>query len=136
MTGCVRLSTVLSVAARNHFRSNQVRISAAKMSISPSQSTKIIDSHLHVWASPQEVILYQRFHLSDFRFLLIKSRSSSFFFFLKAANEFPYFPGQEPTLPGHVDFLLQVCHLFFTYSVYFCRNPYSTPLSQNYSRLL
>ncbi|CAN0896092.1 2-pyrone-4,6-dicarboxylate hydrolase [Linum grandiflorum] len=41
-------------------------------------SSKIIDSHLHVWASPEE-----------------------------AADRYPYFPGQEPTLPGHVDFLLQ-----------------------------
>ncbi|KAL7094032.1 hypothetical protein ACP275_11G075900 [Erythranthe tilingii] len=39
---------------------------------------KVIDSHLHVWASPQQ-----------------------------AAKEYPYFPGQEPTLPGHVDFLLE-----------------------------
>ncbi|KAA3467167.1 4-sulfomuconolactone hydrolase [Gossypium australe] len=37
-----------------------------------------IDSHLHIWASPQE-----------------------------AADKYPYFPGQEPTLPGHLDFLLQ-----------------------------
>ncbi|KAI4336547.1 hypothetical protein L6164_015062 [Bauhinia variegata] len=41
-------------------------------------SSGIVDSHLHVWASPEE-----------------------------AASKFPYFPGQEPTLPGHVDFLLQ-----------------------------
>ncbi|KAI4368518.1 hypothetical protein MLD38_017067 [Melastoma candidum] len=39
---------------------------------------KIIDAHLHVWASPEE-----------------------------AADKFPFFPGQEPTLPGDVDFLLQ-----------------------------
>ncbi|KAK8466155.1 hypothetical protein PHAVU_008G016700 [Phaseolus vulgaris] len=38
---------------------------------------KVIDSHLHVWASPQE------------------------------AGRFPFFPGQEPTLPGNADFLLQ-----------------------------
>ncbi|KAL3511473.1 hypothetical protein ACH5RR_030874 [Cinchona calisaya] len=43
----------------------------------PSKS-KVIDSHLHVWASPQE-----------------------------AAEKYPYFPGQEPTLPGRVEFLLQ-----------------------------
>ncbi|KAF3653421.1 putative indole-3-acetic acid-induced protein ARG7-like [Capsicum annuum] len=40
--------------------------------------TKVIDSHLHVWASPQE-----------------------------AAERYPYFPGQEPSLPGHVDFLME-----------------------------
>ncbi|GAB2241960.1 hypothetical protein Droror1_Dr00018735 [Drosera rotundifolia] len=52
---------------------------ATKMSTGVTNSkTKIIDSHLHVWASPQE-----------------------------AAEKYPYFPGQEPTLPGHVDFLLQ-----------------------------
>ncbi|XP_010090670.2 uncharacterized protein LOC21400471 [Morus notabilis] len=39
---------------------------------------KIIDSHLHVWASPEE-----------------------------AADKFPYLPGNEPTLPGNVDFLLK-----------------------------
>ncbi|KAJ0095809.1 hypothetical protein Patl1_16983 [Pistacia atlantica] len=53
------------------------------MSSSESQtkafsSIKTIDSHLHVWASPEE-----------------------------AADKYPYFPGQEPTLPGNVDFLLQ-----------------------------
>ncbi|KAH6798096.1 catalytic/ hydrolase [Perilla frutescens var. hirtella] len=39
---------------------------------------KLTDSHLHVWASPQQ-----------------------------AAEKYPYFPGQEPTLPGHVEFLLE-----------------------------
>ncbi|KAF2292942.1 hypothetical protein GH714_029993 [Hevea brasiliensis] len=43
-----------------------------------SNSVKTIDSHLHVWASPQE-----------------------------AADKYPYFPGQEPTLSGDVHFLLQ-----------------------------
>ncbi|KAL9257650.1 hypothetical protein AKJ16_DCAP02108 [Drosera capensis] len=52
---------------------------ATKMSTGVTNSkTKIIDSHLHVWASPQE-----------------------------AAEKYPHFPEQEPTLPGHVDFLLQ-----------------------------
>lgn len=27
------------------------------------------------------------------------------------ASKFPYSPGQEPNLPGNVDFLLQVCIL-------------------------
>ncbi|KAJ8574366.1 hypothetical protein K7X08_026171 [Anisodus acutangulus] len=44
----------------------------------PQIITKIIDSHLHVWASQQE-----------------------------AAEKYPYFPGQEPNLPGHVDYLLE-----------------------------
>ncbi|GJX97870.1 4-sulfomuconolactone hydrolase [Tanacetum coccineum] len=42
-----------------------------------AMSTKIIDSHLHVWASPQE-----------------------------AKDKYPYVPGQEPTLRGNFDFLL------------------------------
>ncbi|KAI5431545.1 hypothetical protein KIW84_035653 [Lathyrus oleraceus] len=42
-----------------------------------TSTSKIIDSHLHVWASLQE------------------------------ASKFPYSPGQEPNLPGNVDFLLQ-----------------------------
>ncbi|ONI29911.1 hypothetical protein PRUPE_1G221700 [Prunus persica] len=54
-------------------------VSSARMATNEPQSrTKIIDSHLHVWASPQE-----------------------------AADKYPYFPGQEPTLPGDVDFLLK-----------------------------
>eukprot|EP00268_Persea_americana_P050759 TRINITY_DN5546_c0_g1_i1.p1 TRINITY_DN5546_c0_g1~~TRINITY_DN5546_c0_g1_i1.p1 ORF type:complete len:349 (+),score=79.14 TRINITY_DN5546_c0_g1_i1:106-1152(+) len=40
--------------------------------------TKTIDSHLHVWATPQQ-----------------------------AATEYPFFPGQVPTLQGDVDFLLK-----------------------------
>ncbi|KAH1156584.1 hypothetical protein GLYMA_18G285000v4 [Glycine max] len=40
-------------------------------------TSKIIDSHLHIWASPQE------------------------------ASEFPYAPGQEPPVPGNLHFLLQ-----------------------------
>lgn len=43
----------------------------------PPLPTRIIDSHLHVWASPLE------------------------------AAHYPYTPGQEPTLPGHADFLLE-----------------------------
>lgn len=52
----------------------QNRMSTGEQSIRP----KVIDSHLHVWASPVE-----------------------------AAEKYPYFPGQEPTLPGHAGFLLQ-----------------------------
>ncbi|PON91851.1 Amidohydrolase-related [Trema orientale] len=44
----------------------------------PETSTKIIDSHLHIWASPEE-----------------------------AAGKYPYFPGKEPPLPGSLDLLLQ-----------------------------
>ncbi|ONK58545.1 uncharacterized protein A4U43_C09F14170 [Asparagus officinalis] len=43
----------------------------------PSES-KTIDSHLHVWASPQE-----------------------------AAEKYPYFPGQKPSIPGDIELLLK-----------------------------
>ncbi|KAL6983963.1 hypothetical protein U1Q18_017336 [Sarracenia purpurea var. burkii] len=56
-----------------------VRVPATQMATPPPPPPpKVIDSHLHVWASPQE-----------------------------AADTYPYFAGQEPTLPGHVDFLLE-----------------------------
>jgi hypothetical protein len=42
-----------------------------------SSTSRVIDSHLHIWASPQE------------------------------AETYPYFPGQEPTLTGDVNFLLK-----------------------------
>ncbi|KAF3786298.1 4-sulfomuconolactone hydrolase [Nymphaea thermarum] len=53
---------------------------AASSSVSASapSSSNIIDSHLHIWASPQE-----------------------------AAGEFPYSPGHEPTLQGDLNFLLK-----------------------------
>ncbi|KAJ3675809.1 hypothetical protein LUZ60_004851 [Juncus effusus] len=52
--------------------------SSAKDTSVPSPSFKLFDSHVHVWASPQD-----------------------------AADKYPYFPGQEPTLRGDVDFLLE-----------------------------
>lgn len=59
------------------------QVSAARMATSSgadnkTNPAKVIDSHLHVWASPEE-----------------------------AAGKYPYFPGQEPTLRGDLDFLLQ-----------------------------
>ncbi|KAL2547230.1 hypothetical protein Fot_16463 [Forsythia ovata] len=57
--------------------SRKLGFSKAEMA-ADSEPSKVIDSHLHIWASPQE-----------------------------AAEKYPYFPGQEPTLPGHVDFLLE-----------------------------
>ncbi|XP_057756834.1 uncharacterized protein LOC130976090 isoform X1 [Arachis stenosperma] len=53
------------------------RIRMASITETASASKVILDSHLHVWASPHE------------------------------AAKFPYHPGQEPTLAGHADFLLQ-----------------------------
>ncbi|KAK8519184.1 hypothetical protein V6N12_012409 [Hibiscus sabdariffa] len=67
-----------SVPSPPYFRTRS-KASATKMASTIAQGRpKTIDSHLHVWASPQE-----------------------------AADKYPYFPGQEPTLPGHLDFLLQ-----------------------------
>nr|GMD53131.1 4-sulfomuconolactone hydrolase [Ipomoea batatas] len=61
---------------------SRLKVQASQMATNSSESSsktaKVIDSHLHVWASPQE-----------------------------AADKFPYFPGQEPSLRGHVDFLLE-----------------------------
>ncbi|KAL1211108.1 hypothetical protein V5N11_008567 [Cardamine amara subsp. amara] len=50
---------------------------AGSESETTSFTSRVIDSHLHIWASPQEAATY------------------------------PYFPGQEPTLTGDVDFLLK-----------------------------
>ncbi|KAK9117612.1 hypothetical protein Sjap_016559 [Stephania japonica] len=60
------------------FSTTKAKAMATDAATNSSSSSKVIDSHLHVWASPEQ-----------------------------AANEFPYFPGNEPTLPGTVDFLFQ-----------------------------
>ncbi|TKY64925.1 4-sulfomuconolactone hydrolase [Spatholobus suberectus] len=77
-------STVLSAVGSRHSRKPKLRFrirsgaATVRMAFSATPSTSnVIDSHLHVWASPQEAV------------------------------EFPYSPGQEPTLPGNADFLLQ-----------------------------
>ncbi|KAK2413387.1 4-sulfomuconolactone hydrolase [Trifolium repens] len=62
---------------RTTFAAATNTITTMALSEQTPSTSKIIDSHLHVWASPQE------------------------------ASKFPYSPGQEPNLPGHVDFLLQ-----------------------------
>lgn len=84
---------ILIHAPKNHFglapnssklpyslpKSTHFQVLVAKMSSADTPlPSKVIDSHLHVWASPQE-----------------------------AAEKFPYLPGQEPTLTGHADFLLE-----------------------------
>ncbi|KAL6190630.1 hypothetical protein ACLB2K_037024 [Fragaria x ananassa] len=86
MATAVRLTPVLVPASAQYkqfallSRKTQFRVSAAATMATggPQSSSKVIDSHLHVWASPQE-----------------------------AADKYPYFPGQEPTLPGDVDLLLK-----------------------------
>ncbi|CAL1355092.1 unnamed protein product [Linum trigynum] len=73
--------TLLFPTTLRYSHRRSIGVSRAKMDSSDGSTapaSKIIDSHLHVWASPEE-----------------------------AADKYPYFPGQEPTLPGHVDFLLQ-----------------------------
>jgi hypothetical protein len=88
-----------------------------------SSSCKVIDSHLHVWATPQQV-RKQATRASPVSASWAPGgpRGSSvillglFFFFLpvtptlsvQAKEEYPYFPGQEPTLRGDADFLLEV----------------------------
>ncbi|XP_059278254.1 uncharacterized protein LOC132032620 isoform X2 [Lycium ferocissimum] len=63
---------------RKYSKSTPLFSQMATSEAEPQIMTKVIDSHLHVWASPQE-----------------------------AAEKYPYFPGQEPSLPGHVDYLLE-----------------------------
>ncbi|XP_050205922.1 uncharacterized protein LOC130014459 [Mercurialis annua] len=73
------LAATLPIALSKKLTFKYPSASATTMATNSNQnSVKVIDSHLHVWASPQE-----------------------------AADKFPYFPGQEPTLPGDVEFLLQ-----------------------------
>ncbi|CAN1768666.1 hypothetical protein LINPERHAP1_LOCUS10758 [Linum perenne] len=43
----------------------------------------------------------------DFGFFSLLDHLITCFWFIKAADKCPYFPGQEPTLAGHIDFLLQ-----------------------------
>ncbi|XP_027350017.1 uncharacterized protein LOC113861414 [Abrus precatorius] len=76
----LRLSSVFSGVGLRHSSkprcSFRIRSGAVTVRMAFNDS-KVIDSHLHVWASPQE------------------------------AGKFPYSPGQEPNLPGNADFLLQ-----------------------------
>ncbi|KAK6241818.1 hypothetical protein SCA6_007207, partial [Theobroma cacao] len=83
-------------------RKPQFKLSAAKMASTEAETNrnsskaKTIDSHLHIWASPQEV-----------NSVLFLPAFGSFALHIVAADMYPFFPGQEPTLPGHLDFLLQ-----------------------------
>ncbi|XP_066347076.1 uncharacterized protein [Miscanthus floridulus] len=70
------LSFATTATRRRLLLSTATTIAAAMAS--SSSSCKVIDSHLHVWATPQQ-----------------------------AKEEYPYFPGQEPTLRGDDDFLLK-----------------------------
>ncbi|KAF7123594.1 hypothetical protein RHSIM_Rhsim12G0096200 [Rhododendron simsii] len=83
-----------------------VLLSAAQMATTANTSTattKLIDSHLHVWASPKE-----------------------------AADMYPYFPGQEPTFPGHVDFLLEFFMWYLKPGVVLCQHNGSDSVLKKY----
>lgn len=114
------------------FRWSATKMAATELESTTSTATKVIDSHLHVWASAEEVTNILTFgQPTFFNYILISSRTQNrhvltgFLFlvpiFIKAADKYPYFPGQEPTLPGNVDFLLQVRKLTncFTFSISF-----------------
>lgn len=76
----LRLTTVVSSVGHSgkpRFRFRIRSVAATVRNMAFSATSKVIDSHLHVWASPQE------------------------------AGRFPYSLGQEPTLPGNAEFLLQ-----------------------------
>lgn len=75
MANSLTLSTCRNLLLFSSKKSNNLK-AASKFSVM-AMSTKIIDSHLHVWASPQE-----------------------------AKDKYPYVPGQEPSLRGNFDFLL------------------------------
>lgn len=79
ITGCERRRFfVRNLKRTSSFGDFSIRNRMATSEQGKKRDDKVIDSHLHVWASPEE-----------------------------AAGKYPYFPGQEPTLPGHVDFLLE-----------------------------
>ena len=118
---CPQPRPFVSFSKKSQFR---ISGSAAKMADKTPSQTKIIDSHLHVWAFPQEVKLSHSNNCWNYFSLFLRiarmSESLHFYFFLKAADKYPYFPGQEPTLPGNVDFLLEVCMPFMqTYECVF-----------------
>ncbi|XP_002514873.2 4-sulfomuconolactone hydrolase [Ricinus communis] len=73
----VAATVPITISKRLPSRFPSAKMATAEANTNPN-SIRIIDSHLHVWASPQE-----------------------------AADKYPYFPGQEPSLPGHLEFLLQ-----------------------------
>ncbi|KAE9454267.1 hypothetical protein C3L33_13835, partial [Rhododendron williamsianum] len=88
----VRFNSVkplIIVGSRRVLLSAAPAVQMATTANTSTTTTKLIDSHLHVWASPKE-----------------------------AADMYPYFPGQEPTLPGHVDFLLEVAIVINQHNVF------------------
>ena len=115
-----KLRLVLSVPILRSFHQSQplttsfwnkthFKVSGARMasSVPNTSRAKIIDSHLHVWASPQEVTQHLISYFF-FRFPSIATAMLTYLYWVQAKDKYPYFPGNEPTLPGSVDFLLQV----------------------------
>nr|XP_043639427.1 uncharacterized protein LOC122610498 isoform X2 [Erigeron canadensis] len=68
---------LLNSSSSSSINSKSSSAFSIKASTEMATTTKIIDSHLHVWASPQE-----------------------------AMDKYPYVAGQEPSLRGNFDFLL------------------------------
>lgn len=106
-------------------RKAQFKPSASKMASPKAESNqnsvraKTIDSHLHIWASPQEVNSSALTCFSLFPLLIVLQKGYNIlilhsFLFIQAADKYPYSPGQNPTLPGHLDFLLQVSKMLKT----------------------
>nr|BAD42880.1 unnamed protein product [Arabidopsis thaliana] len=73
--GSKSIGTITKIAST--IRTVKMAAFAGSDSETTSSTSRVIDSHLHIWASPQE------------------------------AETYPYFPGQEPTLTGDVNFLLK-----------------------------
>ncbi|CAF2095406.1 unnamed protein product [Brassica napus] len=78
LTSSLRFRAIKSIGKEtSSFRTVKMAANAVSDPETTSSTSRVIDSHLHVWASPQEAVTY------------------------------PYFPGQEPTLTGDVEFLLK-----------------------------
>ncbi|CAF1816204.1 unnamed protein product [Brassica napus] len=78
LTSSLRFPATKSIGnSTSSFRTVRMAANVGSDPETTSSTSRVIDSHLHVWASPQEAATY------------------------------PYFPGQEPTLTGDVEFLLK-----------------------------
>ncbi|KAK1319147.1 hypothetical protein QJS10_CPB04g00195 [Acorus calamus] len=78
LTSLRPLTRFPAISTPYNLQHQRTKANMAKETRIVSPPYKTVDSHLHIWASPEE-----------------------------AANKYPYSPGHEPTISGHVDFLLQ-----------------------------
>ncbi|KAK1272236.1 hypothetical protein QJS04_geneDACA012565 [Acorus gramineus] len=78
LTSLRPLTRFPAISTPHKFQHQRTKANMAKETRIVSPPYKTVDSHLHIWASPEE-----------------------------AVNKYPYSPGHEPTISGHVDFLLQ-----------------------------